>query len=151
MIVKKITDLKTIIPDEYAEIVSKLISNSDSNGKYELGDSVYINIEEYTTKPVEDARYETHNKYADIQMLISGKETIYVTKKSDLNESLGYNSEKDIEFYNDKIDLSKYIELDGTNFALIYPWEGHAPQVSSNNEPLSVKKAVVKVPIDSLL
>ena len=44
-------------------------------GKYPiLGDIVVANIQEYTTLPVEEKRFETHDLYFDIQYLVEGIE-----------------------------------------------------------------------------
>ena len=46
-------------------------------GKYEIdGKNVYANVTEYTTIPWEEAKYESHHDYTDIQYMITGTETI---------------------------------------------------------------------------
>jgi beta-galactosidase beta subunit len=50
-------------------------------------------------------------------------------------------------FYNEMIpDDSHFVKLDGSNFAVIYPHEGHAPQVQTTELPMRVKKVVIKLP-----
>ncbi|MEI8225577.1 MAG: YhcH/YjgK/YiaL family protein, partial [Bacteroidota bacterium] len=57
--------------------------------RYDLdGDNVYALISEYLTKNNEDARYEAHQKYIDIQYVISGKEQIGVAPMSIKKEIL---------------------------------------------------------------
>ena len=47
------------------------------NGRYELdGDRVYCLVQRYRTKPLEQATFEAHRKYADVQCLLAGRETI---------------------------------------------------------------------------
>ena len=36
-------------------------------GTYQVNDDFYFMIQEYETKPAENCRLETHNRYADIQ------------------------------------------------------------------------------------
>ena len=42
------------------------------------GENMFVNIQTYMTK--DDANYEAHRKYADIQYIISGSEKIGVTE-----------------------------------------------------------------------
>lgn len=148
MIIDKIenTKLYTQIPDYVCEFL-KTLSKDTPCGRYNLSDTDYVNIEEYLTKTISDAKFETHDKYIDIQLLLSGKERIYLDSRDGLKEANPYNLEKDITFYTDDINFSDYVTLDGTNFVMIYPHEAHAPQVSNDNIPHNVKKVVFKLKI----
>lgn len=134
----------TQIPDYVVKFI-KNISNCTNTGKYILNDGEYVNIEEYTTKNLSDGKFETHNRYIDIQFLAEGNERIYLKSKITLNKTLGYSEDKDIEFYGDCIDDTDFVTLDGTNFVMIYPWEAHAPQISVGCASSKVKKVVVKL------
>jgi len=136
-------DLYTNIPLEIREYI-KTLTNLASVGRHELSAGNYINLESYQTKPLNKAKYEAHQKYADIQLLISGKEKIYYKDKEHLTTDIEYNSEKDIEFFKEDVN-GNFIELDGTNFVVLYPHEAHAPQVSVDNDKQTVFKAVAKV------
>ena len=114
-------------------------------GRQVLKDENYVNVEQYEPKDITTARFESHRKYIDIQMLLAGKERVYINNLKNVKESLGYNSEKDIEFYNDNITKSDFVTLDGSNFVLIYPWEAHAPQISVDKISSTVKKVVFKL------
>jgi YhcH/YjgK/YiaL family protein len=92
-----------------------------------------------------DAKFETHNNYVDVQLLLDGKERIYVAPRADLTENAPYSQERDITFYKDEVDGADYVTLDGTNFVLLYPHEAHAPQVSLPVGTDIVKKAVAKI------
>ena len=115
-----------------------------SCGKHILSGKCFINIEEYETKHIQDARYESHRNYIDVQILLSGKEELYYTDIKNLTTDIPYSKEKDIEFYKDPVAGDKVV-LDGTNFILLYPQDAHAPQVALNNKPQNVKKAVIKI------
>ena len=50
-----------------------------ANGKYEiLGDEIYVNVQDYHTKPLSEGKWEAHRKYIDIQFMIEGEEKIGV-------------------------------------------------------------------------
>ncbi len=54
-------------------------------GSYPVkGDMVVANVQEYTTFPAEQGSFETHEKYFDIQYLVSGREQFGVCKRDGL-------------------------------------------------------------------
>ena len=54
--------------------------NSLAVGTYQVdGDKVFVMIQEYETKLVEQCRYEAHYQYADIQYVIQGAEKMGYT------------------------------------------------------------------------
>jgi YhcH/YjgK/YiaL family protein len=148
MITDKIENINlyTEIP-EYAKEFIKTLSKEIELGRYNLKQNDFANIETYETKLLKNAKFETHNKFIDIQILLTGSEKIYIKNKKDLLETPEYNTEKDISFYTTAINNSDYITLNGTNFVMIYPHEAHAPQVAINECPNKVKKVVLKIKI----
>lgn len=147
MIVDKIEKLKLYkeIPSEVVQFLSELDINNIKLGKRVLSDCIYVNIEEYNTKDIEVASFESHDKYIDIQLLLKGSENIYYASRDNLSVKVPYDETRDIVFYSDGIQGYPYIKLDGTNFVMIYPHEAHAPQVSSGNLSQKVLKVVVKI------
>ena len=146
MIIDKISNIGNYpqIPD----YVVKFIESIDQNvklGRHVLSENEYVNVETYHSKSIKNAKFEAHNKYIDIQLVVNGRERIYLKNTDALKYSLPYNDEKDIRFFEDSVDDSDYVTLDGTNFILIYPHEAHAPQISINDECCEVKKVVVKL------
>lgn len=125
----------------------KNLSPDITLGKHMLADGIYANVEEYNTKNINIAKYESHNEYIDIQILLSGQECIYYADVDVLNAGVPYDSEKDITFYADVVE-GHNILLDGSNFVTLYPNEAHAPQLSLNNSKQFVKKVVIKVKKD---
>lgn len=147
MIVDKIEKLKLYkeIPSEVVQFLSELDINNIKLSKRVLSDCIYVNIEEYNTKDIEVASFESHDKYIDIQLLLKGSENIYYASRDNLIVKVPYDETRDIAFYSDSIQGYPYIKLDGTNFMMIYPHEAHAPQVSSGNFSQKVLKVVVKI------
>ena len=111
----------------------------------------FANVEKYETKLIEKAKFEAHNDYVDIQILLQGNENIFITDKNILTVSEPYDKDRDICFYSDKFDSSMPIMLDSSNFVVIFPHEAHAPQVSINEIPEEVLKVVVKIPVKLFL
>ena len=110
--------------------------------KYQIdGDNIYANVQEYETK--EDANYEAHREYIDIQYIVKGKEYIGIVDINKCKTCEEYDSAKDIEFFTCN-DEPPYQLLTEGCFMIIYPWEAHKPSISPDIKT-SVKKVVVKV------
>lgn len=148
MIIDKLENISMyrIVPDHVTEFL-KTFKKDISCGRYELIDQDFVNVEEYNTKLLCDGKFEAHNNYIDIQILLNGEERIYYTPVANLSVDTPYNLEKDIKFYSDKLVGYDYVTLNGLNFAMIFPHEAHAPQVCVNETPSKVKKMVIKVKV----
>jgi len=115
-------------------------------GRHELeGDSLFVNVDEYTTRNEEDSRFEAHRKYADIQYLVSGEEQIGVTALENTTETVSYNSEKDIVFLT--TEQNNYRLASPEKFFVFFPGDAHRPCVKTG-ENIKIRKAVVKVLIN---
>ena len=64
------------IPHEAIIFLEKLANNLKTGkftlnyGKITLDNDIYVNVEKYTTKYLNDAKFEAHKKYIDIQLLL---------------------------------------------------------------------------------
>lgn len=115
-------------------------------GRYELhGDNLFVNVDEYTTKDEEDARFEAHKKYADIQYLVSGEEKIGIAIMKNTAEIIPYDSLKDIAFYTS--NEFNYRLASPSTFFVFFPEDAHRPCVKIDKNT-KVRKVVVKVRID---
>lgn len=115
-------------------------------GTYVLSPRVKAIVSEYTTKEVNEKGYEAHKEFIDIQYLVSGVEKIGFVPLEYLKETKAYNVEKDVAFYEDGGVESQELLLGNGYFAILYPQDGHMPQLWVDG-PESVKKVVVKVKI----
>jgi YhcH/YjgK/YiaL family protein len=111
-----------------------------------VGDNLYAPVSEYLTKNEEDARFEAHQKYIDIQYVISGKELIGIAPMSQKKDVLEpYDSAKDIEFLTVTGGENRLATPD--SFFIFFPDDAHRPGLKDvENSP--VKKVVVKVKVD---
>lgn len=117
---------------------------SMKNGKYEiLGDDVFINIQEYDSKPELDGKWEAHRKYIDIQILIKGTEKIGVGEIQDYTTTEAYDEERDVEFLTTNAP-QQFITMKENDYIILYPYDVHMPQICVDR-PSAIKKAVVKV------
>ena len=137
------------IPDVVVKFIENL-SLTISDGRYKITDKIYANVESYQRKSVMEATLESHRKYIDIQLLLSGSERIYYINIDGLVPIQQYDYVKDIIFYKKpKTELNSLI-LNGRNFAVFYPQDAHAPQITTLALQNNVKKVVVKIPVNYL-
>ncbi|MBN1109090.1 MAG: YhcH/YjgK/YiaL family protein [Bacteroidales bacterium] len=115
--------------------------------RYEIdGDLVYAPVSEYITKNEEDARFESHRKYIDLQYVVSGRELIGHAPASEQGEILEpYSEANDIMFMT--VGSSKKLEAIPDRFFLFFPDDLHAPGMK-DGENSPVRKVVVKIRID---
>ena len=114
-------------------------------GRYELdGDRLYCLVQRYRTKPVTQAKLEAHRKYADVQYLITGRETILWAPLASLTTvTQPYDAGRDIEFFA-TVTGTTPVNLDAGYFSVLFPADGHAPGIEWTGAQ-DVVKAVVKV------
>lgn len=116
-------------------------------GHYEIDENIYVNIDIYNTKDIDNCKLEAHKKYIDIQMLIEGSERLDYISVDGLDISEQYDDNRDVMFFETPDEPINSIQLTPFNFALIYPHEAHMPQINYNNKTHSVKKVVVKIKV----
>ena len=113
-------------------------------GKHIINDWLYINVQEYETKLLqEDSKFESHKKYLDIQMMINGIEAIEVADVDKLVISQNYDDEKDVMFWN-HIDNQMKSVISNGSYVILYPQNAHLPCIAVD-KPTKVRKLVAKV------
>ena len=123
--------------------LSSLKPEELSEGRVEIdGESVYALVQSYTTIETSEAKYETHRRYADIQVVVSGAERIDYHVLDGLTETVAYNPDKDVAFF--AHGPGSQLVLEANDFAIFFPQDAHAPKLSvAASQP--VHKVVVKV------
>ena len=138
-----------LVSPEVIEFIGKLTVDTP-DGKYSIDDKTYVNIDSYNRRGEYDAPLEAHRKYIDLQLLISGVERIDFTNIDGLKEFSMYDPVKDIIFYKRPHTEIGSLYLNGRNFAIFFPQDAHAPQITTLSLQNNVKKAVVKIPVEYL-
>jgi len=144
----KIFDLNKPIADEDMVIkkcLDFIINNGDSiaNGRHVVEkNGIFLNVSEYTTCPFESGKWEAHKQYLDFQIVLEGREKIYVSDISKMKKG-EYNPEKDYLLCNGEAE-SSYV-LDKNTGILLMPEDAHMPGIYLDNKASVVKKAVFKI------
>jgi len=117
-----------------------------SEGRYDLSDDgLYATVSIYETKQPEDAKYEAHRKYIDIQYVAEGEEYIEILPLEMIDEVQNYDEKADIMFFESKAGGSKLL-ADKNRFFIFFPEDAHKPCLRTDTIR-TVKKIVVKIPI----
>ena len=127
------------IPDEAIAFLENATPETE-NGKYPFGENCFINVMDAQTK-AELADMEAHDVYVDVQCLLSGEEKIYYTAKAPLTVTL-VKEGKDCKMY--AWETAESVTYKASEGIILIPDEAHLPN-RAVNEPMAIKKAVVKI------
>ncbi|MDP2338153.1 MAG: YhcH/YjgK/YiaL family protein [Bacteroidota bacterium] len=105
------------------------------------GNDIFALVSEYDAKKHEDCRLEAHQKYADIQYIVSGREAIGFATLNNQTITSEYNLEKDIVFFSGE---TNQLVLESGMFAVFFPQDIHRPCMQIDG-PEKVKKVVIKL------
>jgi YhcH/YjgK/YiaL family protein len=146
MIVDSLKNWKTyaLLHPRFAKAFAYLTTtdlNSLPDGRNEIdGDEIYLMMNRRELKKPEDAPLEVHNRYIDIQLVISGTETFGWSDRTELRDARGdFDVDKDVQFFGDT-PATFYTVHDG-QMSIFYPGDGHAPMIGRGE----IVKCIVKV------
>lgn len=108
------------------------------------GRDIYASHQVYKTKSVDEARFEAHREYIDLQYVWQGQEVISITDRDNLAILTPYDKQKDIQFF--KYFPAASLLMKPGMLAILYPHDAHAPGINFKRQQL-VRKTVVKVRI----
>jgi biofilm protein TabA len=115
-------------------------------GKYPLmGDSMFVSVSEYTPKDLENAKWEAHKKYIDIQYVAKGKEKIGVAPLTGATVTEPFNETKDVGFFTSSD--GQYYEAQPGTFYIFFPSDLHRPGIKTDGSD-TVRKIVIKIRVD---
>jgi YhcH/YjgK/YiaL family protein len=119
------------------------------DGRYEIdGDRVYALVQSYQTLPAdENAKYEAHRKYIDVQFIASGIEWMGWAPLEKMRITKEYLPEKDICLGTCPPAFATLTRVEAGAAAIFFPEDAHAPKLACG-EPTQIKKIVVKVALD---
>ena len=106
------------------------------------GDDLMVKVQEYVTREEHETRFEAHQKYADIQYVVFGRERIAVARLSQTKVLVPYDEDNDVLFL--ASESGQYRVADPGCFFIFFPNDAHRPCVTAGN-PSRVRKIVIKV------
>lgn len=112
-------------------------------GKYKIvGDDVVADVQSYETEPAEKRKFETHDKFFDIQYMAEGEEYFGLCAREGLKLKESH-PDNDVDFYDDPENFGMILLREG-EFIVVAPEEAHKPRCAVR-KPAKVKKVVIKV------
>ncbi|GHT21051.1 hypothetical protein FACS189419_01320 [Planctomycetales bacterium] len=146
MIIAPLSDIQKYSNASVKEFVKKLTAGLP-DGEYPLdGENCFARLQTYHTKLLEETRFETHRRYADIQILLTGKERIDITPAVALVPETEYNTETDVQFYKPVEECFVTWNAVPDYFGLFEPSDAHRPQISvQSGKSEWVRKVVIKI------
>ena len=128
-------------------LAEQLIADNAPNGRYDGEDGVYAIVQAYESnaKAPEEVRFEAHRAYIDVQIMLSGKETVLVAYEPDCKVDTPYAP--DCALYTPDVFPVQNITLSDNTFAVFFPLDAHAPGLAFEGKSEKIAKIVVKIPV----
>lgn len=123
------------------ELSEKDLSALEIGTYYTEKSHIKYMVQSYETQ--ESKKPEAHKKYADLQLVIKGKERFDFDSISVLPES--FREDDDIGFY--EHDLDNSLILGEGEAVLVLPYEPHTPGLTADKAAV-MKKIVAKIPME---
>ncbi|MDR2182977.1 MAG: YhcH/YjgK/YiaL family protein [Clostridiales bacterium] len=137
-----------VFGDNFRKAFEFLKSNDISKmelGKHQIdGDDVFILVQEYTSKTIDNCGFEAHKVYADIHYVKEGFEYLGYAPIERAGEPITeYDPVADATFYEKECS---FILLQANDIAIVFPQDVHMPQKRAL-VPTYVRKACIKVKV----
>ena len=112
-------------------------------GRNEMdGDRMFVMFDQKPGRGRKGARLESHRKYIDIQLSISGDEEIgWMRQPACEKISEPFKPDNDIQFYAD--EPTAWLAVKPKYFAIFWPEDAHAPLAGAGD----VQKLIVKIAV----
>lgn len=110
------------------------------------GDEIILRVMGYPTRAYgQETVLESHRRYIDIQTALRGGERIAWFPVAALAPAGEYDAERDVQFYQTPPAPGVTIDVRPGSFCVLYPGDGHMPQLKLGDAPEQILKAVVKL------
>jgi biofilm protein TabA len=112
-------------------------------GRHDIdADNLYALVQEYTTRPFEQGKWEAHRKYIDIQHMVSGIERMGFANLAFMQ--LGeYFPDRDFQSLS---GLGSSVDVLPGAFTIFFPQDAHMPGLCVD-QPVPIRKVVLKISV----
>ena len=131
--------------DAAIEYLAKNDVSKLADGKHPVvgSDIVFVQVSHYETKAVDEAKFEAHKKYIDIQMVIDGTEGCYYLPVEGLAEDGPFIPDRDVGFYKGRDTIC--FPLEAGMFAVFFPQDAHKPSCDFEGKKSKNHKVIFKI------
>ena len=149
MIFDTISHLPQYLPQDVWKDLESFLSRlcpDAPEGQCEIRKSeIFAQISSYKTRLPSKGHFETHDKYVDVQIVLSGMEMIDVVPRDALIPDTDYDEQNDICFYKTTDVHAVRLPMVPSHFAMFFPQDAHDPQLAPPTGVQNVKKVVIKI------
>lgn len=110
--------------------------------KIRLTEDIFALEQTYFAKNKDQAFFESHRDYIDIQFIVSGKEKIEFGNKELFEIEKEYDETKDLIIYKKPKFLVSSLILEKNDIAIFYPEDVHMPGLSINDGSYIIKTVI---------
>jgi YhcH/YjgK/YiaL family protein len=115
-----------------------------SVGRHNIdGNNVYATVQESPTKDLDKTAFESHRKYIDLQLVITGEENMGKAPLSSVTVSKPYDERTDLANYTGD---GKIYNVPAGTFMLFFPKDAHRPNITPGGNKVD-KKIVIKIKV----
>ncbi|MBE6355582.1 MAG: DUF386 domain-containing protein [Lentisphaerae bacterium] len=139
---KKYRNLAPLAWDQVCRHLPDFSTSSPSGKTVLIENKLFIIIQRYNTHALTGSNFEIHREFADIQLLLDGKETVAYTDIRPLQCVSPYHADSDFALYAAAPEIPDRCTLIPGNFVIFFPGEGHMPSCGDGDP---VTKAVIKI------
>ena len=139
------------IAPEAWKAIAKFLASATADmptGANDLGNGVRALVSKYRPHEINADKLEIHRNFADIQLLLSGRESIIYRSIEGLETTVEYVPADDYALYR-MPDAGVPLELVPGKFSVFLPNEGHMPGIGCACS--EVVKVVIKVPASAFV
>jgi len=109
------------------------------------GDRLFAIVEDYTTLPAGECRWEAHRAHIDVQFVARGVERMGFTNIAHAVEREPYDPARDVAFFEPGAD---FVTVHEGMFTIFWPEDVHAPRAAAA-APIQVRKIVLKIAVEA--
>lgn len=116
--------------------------------RIDLGQGVFALEQAYVAKAPSQGRWEAHERFIDVQVIVAGRELMGLIDVGALSLTDDFRAERDLMFFASR-EGGSTLRAGAGDVAVFFPADAHMPSVA-DGEPVLVRKTVVKVPVSGL-
>lgn len=113
--------------------------------RVELGDGLFALEQAYFGKPAAEGKWEAHERFIDVQVIVAGKELMGLIDVGALTLSEDMREKRDLMFFAAH-DGGSTLKAGEGDVAVFFPVDAHKPSLA-DGVAATVRKTVVKVPV----
>ncbi|MGI5894949.1 MAG: YhcH/YjgK/YiaL family protein [Candidatus Merdivicinus sp.] len=110
-------------------------------GKNKISENLSCTISEVQTKPVSESYMESHQRFMDLHVILTGGEIAGFAAADDCEIKSTYNETNDTTLYTNR--NASYMKVPAGWFYIVFPNEAHMP--ACMDQARTIKKAILKV------